>query len=211
MNLITNLEHGLNALQLELPVTVQQQLLAYLDLLAKWNRVYNLTAIREVEQMLPKHIFDSLAVLPHLHGEHILDIGTGAGVPGLILAMAHPMGHYVLLDSQAKKIRFVRQAIIELGITNVQVECIRIELFKPSIIFSTLITRAFSSLRDFYGQTRHLHTPESQLLAMKGIYPQTEIAEIVDLPVKITSLPLQIPQLSAQRHLIKISYDYTSR
>lgn len=202
MSLAVTLAHGLNSLDLELPAATHQQLLAYLELLVKWNRVYNLTAIRDIEQMLIKHIFDSLAVLPYLHGTYLLDVGTGAGIPGLILALAQPTGHYVLLDSQTKKIRFVKQAVIELGLNNVQTECVRVELFKTALLFDTVITRAVSSLRNFYRQTRHLHHSHLRLIAMKGSYPHAEIQELVTTPLTVECHPVSVPQLVAERHVV---------
>lgn len=207
MNLTNNLKQGLDTLQLEIEAPVQTKLLNYLELLAKWNQAYNLTAVRDIAQMIPKHVFDSLAVLPYICGTQILDVGTGAGLPGLLLAIARPDWQCVLLDSSAKKIRFVKQAIIELEITNVETVCTRIEKFNPPLKkgrggFSTIISRAYTNLHRFYTQTARLCMTNGCLLAMKGVFPKTEIAEMVQLPVHLESVPLQIPQLSAQRHLI---------
>jgi 16S rRNA (guanine527-N7)-methyltransferase len=200
VNLANNLRQGLHALQLKLSDSTQTQLLNYLELLVKWNRVYNLTAVRDMAQMIPKHILDSLAVLPYCRGTQILDVGTGAGLPGLILAIARPDWQCVLLDSNAKKIRFVRQAIIELEIKNALAECTRIELFNPQSKFSTVISRAYTTLHRFYTQTARLCT--GSLLAMKGVYPEAEMAQMARLPVHLETFPLQVPQLAAQRHLI---------
>jgi len=185
-----------------LPQSSQRLLLNYLDLLATWNRVYNLTAVRDVVQMRTKHIDDCLAVLPYICGTRILDVGTGAGLPGLVLAIARPDWHCVLLDSSAKKIRFVQQAIIDLKIQNVEAVCTRIEAFQPKEKFNTVISRAYTSLSRFYTQTLPFVTAEGCLLAMKGLYPETEIAQLAGLPLHLECLPLEIPQLSAQRHLI---------
>ncbi len=204
MNLANNLSQGLDVLQLNLSGSIQTQLLNYLELLAKWNRVYNLTAVRDMRDMVPKHVLDSLAVLPYVCGTKILDVGTGAGLPGLLLAIARPDWQCVLLDSNAKKIRFVKQAVIELQIENVEVVCTRIEAFNPPFEFSTMISRAYASLHNFYMQTKRLCAVDGCLLAMKGVYPETEIAQMVDLPVHLECFPLQIPQLQAQRHLIVI-------
>jgi 16S rRNA (guanine527-N7)-methyltransferase len=196
------LYQGLQALQLNLTTSVQTQLLTYLELLTQWNRVYNLTAVREITQMIPKHLLDSLAVLPYLTGPSILDVGTGAGIPGLILAMAQPNWQYTLLDSNTKKIRFIQQAIIELQINNVQTISTRLERFSPTIEFNTIISRAYADLYQFYMDTKPLLTPNNCLVAMKGIYPQAEIDELKPLPIQVASFTLQIPQLAAQRHLI---------
>jgi 16S rRNA (guanine527-N7)-methyltransferase len=200
MNLASNLNQGLRALQLNLSDATQTQLLDYIQLLDKWNQVYNLTGVRQPADMIPKHIFDCLAILPYVCGREILDIGTGAGLPGLLLAIARPDWHCVLLDSSAKKIRFVKQAILELEITNAEVVCTRLEAFKPTYKFNTIVSRAYSNLLLFYTQSAHLCTSKGCLLAMKGIYPNEEIAKISG--VQIETIALKIPQLQAQRHLI---------
>ena len=238
------LTQGLHALQLEIPAPIQTQLLNYLGLLAKWNRVYNLTAVRDVAEMIPKHILDSLAVLPYIRDTPILDVGTGAGLPGLMLAMARPDWQCVLLDSSAKKIRFVQQAIIELQIKNASAVCTRIEAFNGTLVniekpnrvsppsenttdwplfedhekierpfkktenqFGTIISRAYTDLHRFYMQTARLCATSGSLLAMKGTYPETEIAKMAKMPVHLECIPLQVPQLSAQRHLIVMRPD----
>lgn len=202
MNLATNLNHSLHLLQLNLSQSTETQLLNYLELLSKWNRIYNLTAVRDLAQMIPKHILDSLAVLPHICGTEILDVGTGAGLPGILFAIVRPDWHCVLLDSNAKKIRFVKQAIIELKLENVETVHTRIEAFNPPDKFSTIISRAYANMLHFYTQTARLCASNGCLLAMKGVYPETEIAQFADLPVHLESFSLQIPTLSAQRHLI---------
>jgi 16S rRNA (guanine527-N7)-methyltransferase len=196
------LQQGIQALDLNLSETTQAQLLDYLRLLEKWNHVYNLTAITDFSEMIPKHLLDSLAVMSHITGRRILDIGTGAGLPGLVLAIAHPDWECTLLDSSSKKIRFVQQVVAELNLTNVHLEHTRIEDFEPSCPFSTIISRAYSSLHDFFAQTEELCEPHGQILAMKGLYPEHEIAELMHLPVRLETIVLQVPQLSAQRHLI---------
>ncbi|HEC85714.1 MAG TPA: 16S rRNA (guanine(527)-N(7))-methyltransferase RsmG [Thioploca sp.] len=240
MNLANTLNQGLHALQLELSAPIQTQLLNYLELLAKWNQVYNLTAVRDVAQMIPKHVLDSLAVLPYIYGTPILDVGTGAGLPGLLLAIVRPDWQCVLLDSSAKKIRFVQQAIIELEIKNARAVCTRIETFNPAPVerpfekrgtaegafektierrcekremierlkekteekFGTIISRAYANLHRFYTQTQRLCATDGRLLAMKGIFPETELAQMAGLPAHLETIPLQVPQLQAQRHLI---------
>jgi 16S rRNA (guanine527-N7)-methyltransferase len=209
MILANSLQQGLRTLQLEFSPAIHKQFLDYLYLLEKWNRVYNLTAVREIAQMIPKHILDSLAILPYVCGPQILDVGTGAGLPGLLLAIARPDWQYVLLDSRAKKIRFVQQAIIELEIKNVEAVCTRVETFNPTleksgddIKFNTIISRAYASLHLFHQQTARLCAIDGHLLAMKGVCSEEEIAEMTQLPVRLESFPLNIPQLQAQRNLI---------
>ncbi|BAP56713.1 16S rRNA methyltransferase [Thioploca ingrica] len=202
MKLATELQQGLQALPLHLPPLTQTQLLNYLELLAQWNQVYNLTAIRDLAEMIPKHVLDSLAILPYVQGNTLVDVGTGAGLPGLLLAIACPQWQCLLLDSNAKKIRFVKQAILELQINNAQAICTRVEAFNPPIGFNTVITRAYANLHHFYSTTKHLGIPGGYLLAMKGVYPATEIAQLAQLPVQLKCLPIQVPQLPAQRHVV---------
>ncbi len=206
MNLSNLLQTGLQDLHLSLSEAVQIQLLDYVHLLSKWNRIYNLTAIRDEAQMIPKHLLDSLAVLPYICSTQILDVGTGAGLPGLLLAIARPDWQCVLLDSNAKKIRFLRQVLVELKITNVEVVHSRIEDYQPGPTksFTTIISRAYTRLSDFYQQTVKLCATDGCLVAMKGSYPDLEIEELKELPVHLEVVPLLIPQLEAQRHLVVI-------
>lgn len=195
----TALQHGVTELNLELSETAQEKLLQYVQLLEKWNRVYNLTAVPSNE-MIAKHILDSLAVLPWVQGEKILDVGTGAGLPGLVWAVAQPSWQYVLVDSNAKKIRFVQQAVIELGLHNVTACCARLENYQPEQLFDSIVSRAFAELRTFYELTHQWCAPNGILLAMKGTYPQAELQTLAH--VAITVQPLTVPQLDAQRHVI---------
>lgn len=196
---LQQLEIGLQALQLNLSEVMKNQLLNYLQLLLKWNHTYNLTAIRHYDEMLVKHVFDSLVVLPYLHGDRIIDVGTGAGLPGLILAIVHPELEFVLVDSNSKKIRFVKQVIMELSLSHVTTICTRIEQLQ-SEPFTTIISRAYSRLAQFYEQTVALATLETHWLAMKGIVPTDEIAELTDR-VTIETVPLHVPQLNGTRTL----------
>lgn len=202
MSYSETLQQGIQALDLDLSDTTQAQLLDYLRLLEKWNHVYNLTAITEFSDMIPKHLLDCLAVVPYVCGRRILDVGTGAGLPGLVFAIAHPDWDCTLLDSNNKKIRFVQQVVTELNLTNVHLQHLRIEDFEPSCPFSTIISRAYTNLHNFLIQTEELCEPQGRILAMKGLYPEQEIAELVHLPVKLETVTLHVPQLSAQRHLI---------
>ncbi|MDM8568339.1 16S rRNA (guanine(527)-N(7))-methyltransferase RsmG [Thiotrichales bacterium HSG1] len=203
MQLIDNLNIGLQSLNLDL--SANEQILNYLKLLEQWNKVYNLTAVRNIEQMLPKHVFDSLAVLPYICGTKILDVGTGAGLPGLLLAIARPDWQIKLLDSNAKKIRFVKQVIIELKIENAVAVCTRIENLPSEEKFNTVISRAYTSIYDFYTQTAKFVDKNGCLLVMKGVYPKAEIAAMKQLPVDVESAILQVPMLPAVRHLVKIN------
>ena len=201
MKLEKLLDRGLETMGFNLSLGVRRQLLQYLQLLEKWNRAYNLTAVRDPEQMVPRHLLDSLALLPYLRGARALDIGTGAGLPGIPLAAARPDLVFTLLDSNAKKTRFVAQAAHELGLKNVAVVQQRIEKFHPSEKFDTLMARAFASIPDMLTSSRHLLTSHCRFLAMKGIFPQEELAAITgDYAVEIEAL--KIPGRDAARHLV---------
>jgi 16S rRNA (guanine527-N7)-methyltransferase len=178
---------------------------AYLALLEKWNRTFNLTAIREPARMLTHHVLDALAVLPHLPqgpSLRLLDVGSGGGVPGIPLAIARPDWHVVLLDSSHKKSAFLAQAVIELALPNAEAVTARVEDYTPSAPFDVVISRAFSDLGAFArAAVRHL-APGGQLVAMKGVYPDEEIAEL-PADIRVIAAPaLAVPGLNAERHLI---------
>ncbi len=203
--LATSLKLGLAALNITLSADQQQCLLQYVVLLNKWNKVYNLTAVREPERMIGLHILDSLAVLPHLGNPHrVLDVGTGAGLPGMALAIARPDVHITMLDSLQKKTTFVRQAIGELSLSNAEVVCERVEQFKPAEKFDIVISRAFAELADFVNGAAHLVTDEGRMFAMKGQHPVDEIARLpAGFEVEKT-IELRVPQIEGQRHLLVI-------
>lgn len=202
MKLEKKLQQGLAALDVDIDPAARAKLLQFLELLAEWNRVYNLTAVREIEQMLPRHLLDSLSVIPYLHGKRVLDIGTGAGLPGVPLALARPDLHFALLDSNAKKIRFVRQAIHDLGLTNVETAHIAVERYQPPEAFDTLIARAVAAIPDMLNSCRHLVTPGSRVLAMKGVYPKDELADLDRVFQVRDVVNLAVPGLDAARHLV---------
>ena len=196
------LQQGISRLKLEISTAQQQQLIAYLCLLHKWNQAYNLTAIRHVDDMVIKHLLDSIAVLPSVQGTRCLDVGTGAGLPGLVLALLNPAQQWVLLDSNNKKTRFLQQAVIEFSLNNVEVVCSRIESFKPQAAFDVIISRAYSELQQFYQQTRGFCAPQGQLIAMKGVYPEQELQSFQANGIVWESVVLDVPFLNAERHLI---------
>jgi 16S rRNA (guanine527-N7)-methyltransferase len=201
MTLEEQLQQGLRAMGLDLPAPTQEKLLNFLGLLEKWNHAYNLTAIREPEQMVSRHLLDSLALLPYLQGSRALDIGTGAGLPGIPLAVARPDIEFTLLDSNAKKTRFVTQAAHELGLKNVTVAQARVEKFQPTAKFDILMARAFASIPDMLAASRHLCAPHGRFLFMKGVFPQDELAAVADGD-RVEVKALHIPGLDAARHVV---------
>lgn len=178
----------------------------YLMLLERWNKVYNLTALNRPKDMLTRHILDSLAVQSWLHGSHILDVGTGAGLPGIPLAIINPDKNFSLLDSNAKKTRFLTQVCAELNLPNVNVVNCRIEQHHKPGHYSTIISRAFASLTDFVQHTATLCAENGRLLAMKGQYPQAELAELPASYRVIAVHKLKVPGLDAERHLVHVEH-----
>lgn len=200
-------QHGLAQLGIELSKESQAKLLDYLALLHKWNKIYNLTAIRDPQQMVSNHLLDSLATLPYLWKGRWLDVGCGAGLPGLVLAVARPDWQVVLLDSNSKKTGFVQQAIIELDLQNASVHCARVEQWQPPAWpdgakgFDGIISRAFTDLGDFLRVTRHLMAEQGCWAAMKGA-PEQELAGIPEGCRIERIIPLQVPGLDAARSLV---------
>lgn len=201
INQAEELQRGTEQLGIMLGLEAQEKLLDYLALLHKWNKVYNLTAIRDLQQMVSHHLLDSLAVMPHLWAGRWLDVGCGAGLPGLVLAVAQPDWPFALLDSNSKKTGFVQQAVIELGLHNVSVHCERVEAWQTVERFDGIISRAFSELGEFLRNTRHLMAPPGRWAAMKGA-PQQELAGLPDRCRVERVIPLQVPGLDAARSLI---------
>ena len=195
------LERGVAQLGMTLDVGAQDKLLAYLALLDKWNRVYNLTAIRDPQQMVSNHLLDSLAILPHLWPGRWLDVGCGAGLPGVVMAIARPDWQVVMLDSNSKKTGFVQQAIIELGLKNASVHCVRVEEWQPQEKFDGIVSRAFTELGDFLRVTRHLMAEGGRWAAMKGVAEQ-ELAGVPEWCRVERVIPLQVPGLQAARSLV---------
>jgi 16S rRNA (guanine527-N7)-methyltransferase len=203
MSLETQIAEGLAAMGVDLPDASRARLEQHLQLIAKWNRVHNLTAVRETEQMVVLHLLDSLSVLPHLESARgILDVGTGPGLPGIPIAIARPDARVTLLDSSHKKCAFLQQAKTELTLANVEVICDRVENWRPAERFDAVVSRAFSDLADFVAQAQHLVRPGGQLIAMKGVYPFDEIARVPATHRVARVLELHVPTLDAKRHLV---------
>jgi 16S rRNA (guanine527-N7)-methyltransferase len=202
MSVESQLRAGIAALGLALPEGAEPKLLAYLALLDKWNRVYNLTAVRDAERMVSHHLLDSLAAAPYCQGETLLDVGSGGGLPGIPLAIARPGLRVTLIDSIAKKTAFLQQAKAELGLPNLTVVTGRVEDYQPEAAFDLITSRAFSDLREFVTLTRHLLKPGGRWLAMKGLYPHEEVV-LLPRDVKVSAdHALVVPGLEANRHLI---------
>ena len=198
------LAQGLQELALPLPPDATDRLIAYLELLAKWNRTYNLTAIREPHQAVSHHLLDSLSVLRELPDRSgaLADIGSGGGLPGIPIAIAEPARSVTLNDTNEKKGAFLRQAVIELGLRNAEVHVGRAEEWRPAQRFAVVISRGFASLVDFLAACRHLVAPAGVLAAMKGTYPRAEIAAAPADCDCHEVRRLQVPLLDAERHLV---------
>jgi 16S rRNA (guanine527-N7)-methyltransferase len=202
------LEHelasGLDALRLPASGDLERKLLEYVALIGKWNRVYNLTAVRDPTDMIGLHVLDSLAVLPHVTGRTLLDVGSGAGLPGIPLAIARPDLEVTLLDSNQKKTSFQQQAAIELKLDNVRAVNARVEGWDAGRVFDFVISRAFANVPVFVASAGGLCAPEGVLAAMKGIYPHEELAAMPTAYRVAAVLPLHVPGVPAERHLVLV-------
>lgn len=204
MTLEQELEAGLAQLGLELSAEQIDRLNQYLALLNKWNKTYNLTAVRETERMVAYHVLDSLSALPHIQGVRVLDVGSGGGMPGMLFAIARPDWQLTLIDANHKKTTFLRQAAIELGLDNVEVHCERVEaLAAPA--FDVITSRAFADLAEFVRLTRHVLADGGVWAALKGVYPYEEIAQLPDDIRVVSVLALHVPGLDAERHLVTLA------
>jgi 16S rRNA (guanine527-N7)-methyltransferase len=198
----TQLERGLTLLGLALDRGTQEKLLQYLEILQKWNRVYNLTGIRDLDRMVSSHLLDCLAIVPHLSARRVLDVGSGAGLPGIPLALVNPGIEVTLLDSNQKKVAFMRQASAELGLRNVAVVCERVEEWHCDERFDVIVCRAFGGLSEFLRAAGHLLAPHGRFAAMKGHFPQEEASRLPS-EFRITEVvALKVPEIDAARHLV---------
>ena len=205
MSTAEQLSRGLVALGLDLPPSAQEKLLAFAALLGKWNKVYNLTALRDADQVVSHHLLDSLAVLPHLgNAKRLADIGSGGGLPGIPLAIARPVLQVALVESNQKKSAFEQQAKIELGLANVSVHCERVEAWQPEEKCDVVVSRAFSDLAEFVKLSGHLLAEGGALLAMKGVHPYEEIAQLPAGWRVAEVIPLQVPGVEGARHLVRV-------
>ncbi len=205
MSLSEKLAQGVAELGLRLPAATLRKLLDYLALIAKWNRVHNLTSVRESSKMVSKHLLDCLAVVPHLEAHTVLDVGSGAGLPGIPLALMWSQASVTLLDSNHKKAAFLRQAVIELGLNNVDVVCERVETWQPAQEFDLVISRALSDLPEFVNLAGRLCGADGVVAAMKGVYPYEELAQLPHEFRLRSVVPLKVPGVVAERHLVLLN------
>lgn len=203
--MLAKLEELLNAAGIALSDGQKRQLVRYVELLDKWNKAYNLTSVRDPGQMLIRHILDSIVVNAHLRGQRFIDVGTGAGLPGIPLAIVRPDSRFTLLDSLGKRIRFLRQVQHELRLDNIEpVQC-RVEEFIPAAGFDGVISRAFASVGDMLSWCHHLPAvPEGRFYALKGVVPSEELAALPENFVVESVITLSVPQLQGERHLVVI-------
>ncbi|MGV8920402.1 MAG: 16S rRNA (guanine(527)-N(7))-methyltransferase RsmG [Pseudomonas sp.] len=196
------LSRGAQQLGVDLSESQHSQLLAYLALLIKWNKAYNLTAVRDPDEMVSRHLLDSLSVVPFIVGERWLDVGSGGGMPGIPLAILFPQMKITVLDSNGKKTRFLTQVKLELKLDNLEVIHSRVEAFQPALPFTGIVSRAFSSLEDFTGWTRHLGDTNTRWLAMKGLHPADELVALPNDFHLDSAQALTVPGCQGQRHLL---------
>jgi 16S rRNA (guanine527-N7)-methyltransferase len=182
------------------------QCIAYIELLHKWNSAYNLTSVRDPKDMLIKHVMDSLMIAPHLTGTNFIDVGTGPGLPGVLLAIYYPERSFTLLDSLGKRIRFLNQVKLQLGLANINPVQSRVELHVPELGYDGVISRAFASINDMLTWCKHLPNQQGAFFAMKGAAVQEEIAALPDFVKVVAIKPLLVPQLHAERHLVILTH-----
>jgi 16S rRNA (guanine527-N7)-methyltransferase len=198
------LQRGCSALGLEFSALQYRQLTEYLDLLLRWNKAYNLTAVRRPEDMVVRHLLDSLAIAAYLPAGRLIDVGTGAGLPGVPLAIAMPQHDFHLLDSNGKKTRFLFQVKTALGLDNMTSHHARVEAHHPDQLLDAVLSRAFASLEDMVRGCRHLLTTQGRFFAMKGAYPEDELTGVETLCEIHAVHPLEVPGLGEQRHLVEL-------
>jgi 16S rRNA (guanine527-N7)-methyltransferase len=201
----TRLRDGIAALGLQLTAGQFAQLRDYLGLLNKWNQTYNLTAVRDPAEMVTRHLLDSLVIAPYITPGRYIDVGTGAGLPGVPLAILYPGYEFHLLDSNGKKTRFLFQVKTALGLANMTVHHARVESFWPEPLFDGVLSRAFASLEEMARSCRHLIHPRGRLLAMKGVRPDEELAAVAGVCRLLGCHSLTVPGLDEQRHLVELA------
>lgn len=200
----SQLIRGAGALNLNLDDAVIDRLLAYHAMLVKWNKAYNLTSVRNPAEMIDRHLIDSLSLIPSLGDGNLIDVGTGPGLPGMVIALVRPDLPVWLLDSNGKKTRFLSQVKMTLKVENVTVVHHRLESWQPESQFAQITSRAFATLSDMVGFSRHLLAADGRFLAMKGLYPEAELAELPDDIEVLAVSPLTVPGTDGERHLVEL-------
>lgn len=200
-----SLDRGVAGLSLDISAAQRDALLAYLELLQRWNRAYNLTAVRDPQEMVTRHLLDSLSIAPHLSGQRFLDVGTGAGLPGIPLAIVFPERQFELLDSNGKKTRFLIEARQRLGLDNVTVHSTRVESLTDQAGFDGILSRAFASLADMVAGCQHLLAQGGKMYAMKGQYPEQELSHLPKRFIVEGCHSLHVPGIDEARHLLVLS------
>lgn len=202
--MLAQLEEGLRALGEDPAAHPCDSYLAYLDLLEKWNRTYNLSGIKDKQRMLSYHLLDSISALQHVQGTRALDVGSGAGLPGLVLALARPARQWVLLDSNGKKTRFLQQAVMELGMKNVEVVTSRLEEFQAEVPFDTITSRALMAAAEFCRMSMPLLAIDGRVLMFKGPDLEKEIAGLDEESLRVSKTEIQVPGVQGQRYILRI-------
>jgi 16S rRNA (guanine527-N7)-methyltransferase len=205
MSIEQSITEGVERLGIPLPDGSVERLAAYLALLERWNRAYNLTAVRDPDTMVIRHLLDSLSILPWIKGSCVLDVGSGAGLPGIPLAVARPGLAFSLLDSNGKRTRFLTQAVAELQLMNIEVVRSRVEDYQPASPFNSVVSRAFATLADLLASAGRLCAPDGRLLAMKGVFPDDELARLPPGYILVGVYPLHVPNLEAERCLVHLT------
>ncbi len=205
ITLLNLLRQHLAQTSLEVSEQQLQQLVQYVQMMDKWNKAYNLTSVRDPKQMLSKHIVDSVVVAPHLQGTSFIDVGTGPGLPGIPLAIMLPEAHFVLLDSLGKRVRFMKQVGFELGLKNIEPVQSRVEEYTQHAPFDGVLSRAFASLKDMLHWCQHLVDFQGTYFALKGQYPEDELADLPQGFEFKQAIKLDVPGLEGERHLIKLA------
>ncbi len=199
---LQQLQNGIAALQLNISLPVMEKMLDFLTILHEWNQKFNLTGIKTIAGMVAPHLLDSLTIAPYLQGQRILDVGTGAGLPGIPLALCFPEKHFVLLDGTGKKVKFLRHIKSELNIPNIEPVQDRAENYQPSKCFDSILFRAVGSMQECIQNAKHLCCPQGEFLFMKGVYPQEELEKISRYSCKV--IQLTVPDLDVERHLVTV-------
>jgi len=203
-SLLSELSGNLSDLPLDVTESQCEKLVDFVLMMHKWNKTYNLTSVRDPQQMLARHILDSIVIAPHLHKQHYIDVGTGPGLPGIPLAIIHPDKNFVLLDSLGKRVRFMKQAAFELSLQNIQPVQSRVEDYSSQVRLDGVLSRAFASLKDMLHWCQHLVDSEGEYLALKGQFPADELQQLPEGFVLTESIELSVPNLDGERHLLKI-------